>query len=110
MLRQLQYNFSKLFNFPNAEKDERVQNMLIQIQKRGGLKFNIKINNGEGWVAECENLKGIITGGTNNNPTKAEIDNMIKDAIFTAFEIPPYLCKDNLIKDVKERVKEIVYA
>jgi len=110
MLRKIQYNIARLFNFPfKPERDYRVQNMNLEIQKLGGLKFNIQRNN-EGWIAECENLKGIITGGTNTNPTQEEVDLQIKDAIYSAFDIPPYLCKDGLIKNDKEPVKELIYV
>lgn len=110
MLRQIQYNLAKLFNFPfETKRDSRVQSMLVEIQRRGGLKFRIEKNK-EGWIAKCENLKGIITGGTNPNPTQTEIDAQIKDAIFTAFGIPPYLCKDDLIRNAEGPVKELVYA
>ena len=108
MFRKLQYSIAKLFNFP-FKNDYRVQKMNIEIGKRDGLRFKITKDK-EGWSAECENLKGIITGGTNLNPTRSEVDSKIKDAIFTAFGIPPYLCKDNLIRNVEEPLKELVYV
>lgn len=110
MLRQIQYNLAKLLNFPiKPETDLRVRNMALEIKRRGGLRFTIKKNE-EGWIAECEEIKGIITGGTNPYPTSEEIESQLKDAVFTAFGIPPYLCKDNLIHNVKDIVKELVYV
>ena len=110
MFRKTQYNLAKLLDFPfDPQKNNNVRQMGLQIKARGGLKFQIKINE-EGWMAECENLEGIITGGTNPRPSPQEIDAQIKDAIFSAFNIPPYLCKDELIRKINEPVKEVVYA
>ena len=109
MLRQIQYNLAKLFNFPFTGKDHRVQSMLAEIQSRDGLKFKVRKDEG-GWTAECENLKGIMTGGTDLHPTQSEIDAQVKDAIFTAFEIPPYFCKDEIIRNIEEPVTKLVYA
>ncbi|MDP3041676.1 MAG: hypothetical protein Q8N62_02945 [Candidatus Omnitrophota bacterium] len=102
MFRKTQYNLAKLFNFPiKAERNYRVQTMLTDIQRMRGLRFKIQ-KNSEGWIAECENFKGIITGGVNPKVTDEEINLQIKDAIFTAFGIPPYLAKDSLIKKTGE--------
>lgn len=109
MLRELQYNIAKILKFPaNPENDIRIREMNIEIAKRGGqLNFKITKDN-SGWVAECENLKGIITGGSNPNPSADEINQELKDAIFTAFSIPPNLCKDDLIRASSDKV--MVYA
>ncbi|MEK7673812.1 MAG: hypothetical protein AAB371_01275 [Patescibacteria group bacterium] len=113
MLRKTQYNLAKFFNFPiEAERNYRVQSMHNEIQKIGGLKFKIQKNN-EGWIAECDNPKGIITGGTNPKVTDEEINSQIKDAIFTAFGIPPYLSKDSLLRKTGEPIvieEERVFA
>jgi predicted RNase H-like HicB family nuclease len=110
MLKQIQYNLAKLLRFPiNPEMDMRVQNMILEIKRRGKLRFTIQKNE-EGWIAECEEIKGIITGGTNPHPTQEEVESQIKDAVFTAFGIPPYLCKDALLRNVEESVKELVYV
>ena len=75
-------------------------------------KFKNQKNN-EGWIAECDNPKGIITGGTNPKVTDEEINSQIKDAIFTAFGIPPYLSKDSLLRKTGEPIvieEERVFA
>ncbi|MBU3942911.1 hypothetical protein KKA24_02920 [Patescibacteria group bacterium] len=108
-MRKLIYKLSKLFKFPlNPEKDYRVQNMLSEAKRMGGFKFDIKKHE-NGWTAECINFKGIITGGQNPKPTIAEVDEQIKDAIYTAFNIPSYLCRDNLISN-PEYSKKLIYA
>ncbi|KKT39392.1 hypothetical protein A2W54_01865 [Candidatus Giovannonibacteria bacterium RIFCSPHIGHO2_02_43_13] len=110
MWSNIQYNLAKLFNFPiKPESDRRVQNLLAEIKRQGNFYFKIELHKG-GWTAECENVKGIITGGTNPQPTQSEVDEKIKDAIFSAFGIPPYLCRDNLVYPVWRPAKELVYA
>lgn len=110
MWRHIQYNLAKLFNFPiKPESDRRVQNLLAEIERQGNLHFKIESHK-NGWTAECENIKGIITGGANPNPTQEEIDSQIKDAIFTAFGVPAYLSNDSLIRNVEKPAKELVYA
>lgn len=103
MFRKLQYNLAKIFNFPiNPETDHRVQNMKQAIDRVGGhLNFTIQRHE-DGWTAECKEIKGIITGGNRANPTDEEINDEIRDAIFSAFGIPPYLCKDELLRDMRE--------
>ena len=112
MLRKTQYNLAKFFNFPiEAERNYRVKTMQNDIRRMGGLKFKIEKNN-EGWIAECKNFKGIITGGINPKVTDEEINSQIKDAIFTTFGIPSYLSKDSLIRNTEEPivVEERVFA
>lgn len=110
MWRQLQYNLAKLLNFPiKPESDVRVRNMLVALEQQGSFHFKIERHK-NGWTAECENVKGIVTGGTNPDPAQEEIDAQIKDAIFTAFGVPAYLCKDNLIRNTEKPATELVYA
>ena len=42
----------------------------------------------EGWLAQCEEIKGIITGGTNANPSQEEIVAHIRDAVRAALNLP----------------------
>ena len=111
MLRKLQYNLAKLFHFPlDPKSDRRVRVMKDEIDKVGG-RLNFVVHRHEdGWTAECKEIKGIVTGDTEPNPTDQEINDLIRDAIFTAFCIPPYLCQDELIKNVREHAREEVLA
>jgi len=109
MWKQLQYNLSRIFILPfiDIEKDPRIQKMKSGFERAGGmLVFAIKIYDNE-WIAECKQPKGIITGGK-GSPTQGEVDNKVKDAIFTAFGIPPYLCKDSLIRNRLEPEKKTI--
>ncbi len=93
-IRTLGYNF-------NEDLDERVIAMKKKIKHIGGkIEFKIDQYPDGSWTAESTNLDGIITGGTNTK----ELSAMIKDAIFTYFEIPPHLCNDALIRTNNEPV------
>jgi len=107
-IQQNSINILKLFGF-NPRSDFRIKNMIIEIRKHGGLIFSIKKYD-EGWIAECSTIKGIIAGNSNPNPKQEEIDTYVKGAIFSAFNIPPYLCDGKLIRSPSERteVRELV--
>lgn len=70
--------------------DSRVQAMREAISKVGSIRFNIDVAADGSWVAESTNIDGIVTGGTQ----KERINEHLKDAVFTYFEIPPHLCND----------------
>jgi hypothetical protein len=95
------------WNFHEAT-DPRVKIMRGTIQKLGSINFNIEVFPDGSWAAESINLDGIITGGTN----KKNINETLKDAVFTYFEIPPQLCNDNLMKasDEPMKLEQRVYA
>jgi hypothetical protein len=57
-----------------------------EIGRDGMLHFTVRINQ-DGWIAECEEVTGIITGGKNKNPTQEEIRISIRDAVYSAFDI-----------------------
>ncbi len=95
------------FDFHEAN-DSRVKAMQTKIQELGSIEFKIELQPDGSWVAESTNLDGIITGGSK----RQNINEMIKDAIFTYFEIPPYLCNDALVKSSSESLtlEQRVYA
>lgn len=103
MFRRIQYNIAKFLNFPiNPGNDRRVQAMKAEIERLGGkLNFTVRIYE-DGWLAQCKEVTGIITGGPDVNPTDAEINDSIRDAVFSTFGIPPYLCKDELLRNTRE--------
>jgi len=72
----------------DEELKKSFDRMTEQIKPMGGkLTFNLKVDE-EGWIAKCKEFDGIITGGTNKNPTQEEIRQALVDAIKTAFHIP----------------------
>ena len=101
LLRKFGVNFKET-------NDPRVRAMQAAVQKLGAIAFRIEIHTDGSWVAESTNIDGIITGGTSRQNMSA----MIKDAIFTYFEIPPYLCNDTLVKTDSDTVtlEQRVYA
>lgn len=92
----------------HEENDPRVRAMQDAIKKINGIQFQIEVSSDGSWIAESTNIDGIITGGTNRD----RINEVIKDAVFTYFEIPPQLCNDNLVNTSNESVtlKQSVYA
>ncbi|MDP4007383.1 MAG: hypothetical protein Q8P55_02195 [bacterium] len=105
-MRGLIYNLAKPVSFLfDAAKDSRFLAMQKSIQERGGLlRFNISVYE-DGWQAECLTIPGIQTGGTGKS-TMEEIDAQVKDAIYTAFGIPPYLASKQLIRSLEEHLNE----
>ncbi len=80
-----------------------VRSMNEQLGKlSGGLQFKIKTFPSGEWTAESTNISGIVTGGGQDD----DMDGMIKDAIFTFFEIPKDYCIGKLLKQVGENEKE----
>ena len=99
------------YNFQEAS-DSRVFAMQSTIAKLGGgVKVSITVDGKTGeWVAESVDLEGIITGGKHFFPK--EVNETIKDALFTHFDIPPHLCNDSLLRSEGEPivVEQKVYA
>lgn len=80
------YNPASLFgNNPDISIEERVR-VIREIEKIGSLTFKIKKNE-DGWLTQCNEVSGIITGNTNPNPTQIEIESQIRDAIYAAFNV-----------------------
>ena len=101
ILRRLGFQF-------HEDTDFRVKAMHETISKLGSIQFSIEISSDGAWVAESTNIDGIITGGT----SKESINEHLKDAVFTYFEIPPHLCNETLVKTQGEPMKleQKVYA
>lgn len=74
--------------------------MRTAIAQLGGIDFKLEFYPDGTWTAESTNIDGIITGG---GDTK-EVNSILKDAIFTYFEMPPHLCNDKLLQAPNEPV------
>ena len=70
---------------PDITPEEKLR-VVGEIQKLGKLSFEVS-KFAEGWMAECKEVPAIITGNTNPNPTKIEIESQIKEAIYSAFNV-----------------------
>lgn len=87
---------------PNPLSCQGVEDMRREIDTlgaEGGIKFEIGMYPDGSWSAKSTNVEGIITGGFN----QSEIPEMIKDAIFTYYDIPPQYCDDRLLKGTGEK-------
>ena len=95
------------FHF-REEMHPQVVEMRRKIDELGRIEFRLELYPDGSWSAESTNIEGIVTGSRNRN----EIPYLLKDAVFTYFEVPPYACKDQLIRLPEEpvTVAQRVYA
>lgn len=100
-LRKLGVNFAE-------QNNPKIREMQTKIHQIEGIKFKIEYHPDGSWSAESINIDGIITGSKNIK----DKNDLIKDAVFTYFGIPPHLCNDQLIRADNEPVivTQKVYA
>jgi hypothetical protein len=72
-------------NATDISEEERVR-IYKEIEKLGGLTFEIEKHE-DGWMAQCNQVKGIIAGNTNPNPSDIEVESQIRESIFAAFNV-----------------------
>jgi hypothetical protein len=78
-------NYAAIFAGLSVSDEERFR-VGKEIEKLGGLTF--KVQKGEdGWTAQCDQVDGIMAGNGNPNPSAAEIESEIRQAILAAFEV-----------------------
>ncbi|HSX53091.1 MAG TPA: hypothetical protein VLF90_01850 [Patescibacteria group bacterium] len=87
----------------NEEQNELVLEMqrIITALDEHAIQFKTEVAPDGTWSAESTNIDGIMTGGKDPR----HIPEMIKDAVFTYFEIPPKLCRDELLRSDNEPAK-----
>ena len=93
------------------EATEKVRDLVIELSQRG-IKFKVteEEENGEKFIVveSVDYPHGLIV---TSGKTKEDAEKMLKDAIFTAFEIPAPYCNPSLIKLDGFFAKEgLVYA
>jgi predicted RNase H-like HicB family nuclease len=95
-LRRVGYSF-------DGSSDPFVQEMQSTINSldNRSINFFIEQNPNGAWVAQSTNIDGIMSGSKDPQ----EIPEMLKDAVFTYFEIPPKYCDDRLLRTNNEPVK-----
>ncbi len=64
------------------------------------INFEIKTYIDGSWMAKSTNVEGILTGGNDQK----EINEMLKDAIFTYYGVPPEHADDKLLRNSGEPV------
>lgn len=85
----MDYKFGSLFSKKQSTEDNRAKEaMNEEIQKVGGLLHFTIQKDENGWHAECDEIEGLMTGGTSTHPSDEEIQTNIREAIHTAFHIP----------------------
>lgn len=94
----------------NDETNKYVAEMLDTINHLDNHAISFKIEHypDGGWSAESTNIEGIMTGSLDPR----EAPELIKDAIFTYFEIPPQFCRDDLLRSDNEpaRIKQTIHV
>jgi predicted RNase H-like HicB family nuclease len=95
-LRKAGWNFNEASNSYVVE----MQRTIAQLEEKS-ITFYIEQQPDGGWIAQSTNIDGIMSGG--NNPQ--DIPEMLKDAVFTYFEIPPQFCNDSLLRSDNEPIK-----
>ncbi len=80
-----------------AQAQEKISNLLIELRHRG-LNFDIRLDNEDGqkffYAQSVDYPRGYISA---TGATLEELEHELKDAIFTAFSIPPRYCNPDLI-------------
>lgn len=99
-----------LYKFPNKKGEQALQECLAFLANTG-IEFEVSWHNdetGKYFLAKSINLdRGqIVTSGAN----LIELDKSIKDAIYTAFNVPAYYCDYSKIRNTNEPVRELKYA
>ena len=103
-MRKLIYKLNQLAQKigidPQSERHPAVLEMQRKIHELGSIEFKTEFYPDGSWTAESTNIEGIITGSKDSK----EIKEMIKDAIFTYFRVPPYFVKDSLLRANNEPI------
>jgi hypothetical protein len=105
MLNKIIYHLADLARKTGVSFNEESNPAVLDMKKEmvrlnNHLEFKIEQYPDGSWTAESINIDGIITGGKN----VANMSSIIKDAVFTYFEIPPQLCVDSLLRADNEPV------
>lgn len=85
---------------------ERMNAQIEEVGRDGMLHFIITTNK-DGWLAQCEEISGIITGGKNSNPTQEEINLNIRDAVYSTFNVKP-VSKVHVSRGLKTTLSDVV--
>ena len=94
MQYSVRYKVAKLLRKAEARFDAakcpEVVNMkeVIEALNGGSVQFVVSREPNGDWIAESVNIRGILTGGT----AADNVNKMLKDAIFTYFEVPARYC------------------
>ena len=113
MKTSLAFKFASLAKLAGMNFDYSNNPAVLDMQSQitaldGGVQFAISHYADGSWSAKSINIDGIITGGKN----QVDVEETIKDAIFTYFNIEPQYCNDLLLRGIGERktLKNEIYV
>ena len=91
---------SKGYNFREHLSPE-VINMQSEIAKLdGGINFKVELYPDGAWTAISTNVDGLVTGGSK----QSEINELLKDATFTYYGVPPKYSNDKMLRNTGEPI------
>jgi len=95
------YMRSKGYNFKEHLRPEVIEMQKeINALSNKSINFEIKVYPDGSWTAIATNVKGLLTG----SHKQSEINELIKDAIFTYYGVPPKYAHDKLLRNTGEPV------
>ncbi len=99
--KTMKYLLGKLFGKNQEVKNFRalqaMKEEVAKVSEDGLLHFTIRTHE-NGWTAQCNEIEGIMTGGTSEKPSGDEIESNIREAIHAAFNIDSSV-PENTIKN-----------
>ena len=98
----------QMFDGQSADDFGTVERMNKQIRDLGGLLHFVITRAEDGWVAKCDEVEGIITGGLNANPDDYEIESQVREAIYTAFDVKVKVAPERLRASISGLTLSIV--
>ncbi len=108
MRHSARYKLARFLGKPisaNRQKGiEAIANMYRSISSLpgGAIRFHY-YDDGDGyWHVESTNIEGIITGGSKND----NVEEMIEDAVYTYYGIPPEFCTQKMGFTIREGVRK----
>ncbi len=95
---------AQIFDGNEPENFVAVEKMEKQIKDLGGMLHFTIHKSEDGWMAKCNEVEGIITGGLNPNPEPYEIESQIREAMYTAFDVKVRVAPEKLKSSISELV------
>jgi hypothetical protein len=93
----------------NGADDPNVQAMQEEINELKGIHFAVEQYPNGDWMAKSTNVDGILTGGSSGD----NVEELMKDAVFTYYGISSKYCDDKLMKiagDIKTVRQDVLIA
>lgn len=106
MKYSLRYKLAQFMRARGYDFSESTRPEVVKMQEEIALLENRAINfliqrypDGS-WVAKSTNIDGLITGGSNIS----EVNELLKDAIFTYYGISPQFANDKLLRNTGDPI------